>query len=221
MKSGLKKTLLTSLAVVSAVVAFGAPAQALTIDLNMRTKESTGRSYSQDGFTLTASSRQNTSGYINLLMNPYPGWNANGSNATLALNIPGWTILTRSISELENTPKPFSFQGISVADVRNNPYGGDIEFLFRHINGTSSTQTVHLKEIEGLQAFSFNEKNLSSVEFRPRRVYSGSIQFDFIRVVEGASAVPEPASWAMMFVGFGLIGGVTRHRRRAFSRAVA
>lgn len=29
------------------------------------------------------------------------------------------------------------------------------------------------------------------------------------------TAVPEPATWAMMLVGFGMVGGVARHRRRA------
>ncbi|MBO9713833.1 MAG: PEPxxWA-CTERM sorting domain-containing protein [Sphingomonas sp.] len=34
-----------------------------------------------------------------------------------------------------------------------------------------------------------------------------------------AHAVPEPATWAMMIVGFGMIGGAIRHRKRrpAFS----
>jgi hypothetical protein len=30
-----------------------------------------------------------------------------------------------------------------------------------------------------------------------------------------AAAVPEPATWAMMLVGFGMIGGAARYRRRA------
>lgn len=34
-----------------------------------------------------------------------------------------------------------------------------------------------------------------------------------------ASDVPEPASWAMMILGFGLAGGVVRHRRRSVAFA--
>jgi hypothetical protein len=30
----------------------------------------------------------------------------------------------------------------------------------------------------------------------------------------GLSAVPEPATWAMMILGFGLVGGVMRRRQR-------
>lgn len=33
------------------------------------------------------------------------------------------------------------------------------------------------------------------------------------------SAVPEPAAWAMMIVGFGLVGSVLRRSRRGFAAA--
>jgi hypothetical protein len=36
-----------------------------------------------------------------------------------------------------------------------------------------------------------------------------------VQVTGGVSAVPEPAAWAMMLVGFGLIGGTIRRRRTA------
>ncbi|HVF95101.1 MAG TPA: PEPxxWA-CTERM sorting domain-containing protein [Sphingomonas sp.] len=36
-----------------------------------------------------------------------------------------------------------------------------------------------------------------------------------------AAAVPEPATWAMMLVGFGMVGGAVRTRRRATSLATA
>jgi hypothetical protein len=32
--------------------------------------------------------------------------------------------------------------------------------------------------------------------------------------ISAVSAAPEPAAWAMMMVGFGLIGGAIRYRRR-------
>jgi hypothetical protein len=35
----------------------------------------------------------------------------------------------------------------------------------------------------------------------------------------GAGGVPEPASWAMMLIGFGGLGGALRSRRRAASAA--
>jgi len=40
----------------------------------------------------------------------------------------------------------------------------------------------------------------------------------FIEAPKGGGAVPEPASWAMLLLGFGALGGVLR-RRRAFAAA--
>jgi hypothetical protein len=34
------------------------------------------------------------------------------------------------------------------------------------------------------------------------------------------AAIPEPSAWALMLVGFGALGGVVRHRRRAAIQAV-
>nr|WP_309642845.1 PEPxxWA-CTERM sorting domain-containing protein [Phenylobacterium sp.] len=36
-----------------------------------------------------------------------------------------------------------------------------------------------------------------------------------------SSAVPEPATWAMMIIGFGAVGGVARNARRRQSFATA
>lgn len=42
------------------------------------------------------------------------------------------------------------------------------------------------------------------------------VQFDKLSVTVGTSgAVPEPASWALMLGGFGLVGGAMRSRRKA------
>ena len=44
--------------------------------------------------------------------------------------------------------------------------------------------------------------------------------FDIARKIQGelnVSAVPEPASWALMIVGFGLVGAVARTRPRALA----
>jgi len=45
------------------------------------------------------------------------------------------------------------------------------------------------------------------------RVWSGAVNYNL------SGAVPEPASWAMMLGGFGLVGGAMRSRRRTVSFA--
>ena len=42
-----------------------------------------------------------------------------------------------------------------------------------------------------------------------------------LRVADLAGAVPEPATWAMLIVGFGLVAGQIRRRRRAGTLAIA
>jgi len=41
------------------------------------------------------------------------------------------------------------------------------------------------------------------------------VQFDKLSVTAASGAVPEPASWALMLGGFGLVGGAMRSRRKA------
>jgi len=55
------------------------------------------------------------------------------------------------------------------------------------------------------------------VLFGGRRLHSGSVSGNFGADISSGSpqgAVPEPASWALMFVGFGLAGSVLRSQRR-------
>ena len=42
-----------------------------------------------------------------------------------------------------------------------------------------------------------------------------------LRVADLAGAVPEPATWAMLIVGFGVVAGQIRRRRRAGTYAIA
>jgi len=59
-----------------------------------------------------------------------------------------------------------------------------------------------------------NLKNVKSVTFSSLN-YTGN-QLDNVQV---SGAVPEPASWALMLGGFGLVGGAMRSRKRSVSFA--
>ena len=49
---------------------------------------------------------------------------------------------------------------------------------------------------------------------------SGSTTFNF-ETADVAAAVPEPSTWALMFVGFGAVGGAMRKKRRKTQPALA
>jgi hypothetical protein len=49
-------------------------------------------------------------------------------------------------------------------------------------------------------------------------VFSGDFQTDAGGVIGGGSGVPEPASWALMLLGVGVVGGVSRRKRAGVSQ---
>lgn len=57
--------------------------------------------------------------------------------------------------------------------------------------------------------YDFNGAKVSSITFQ-----SGSDAFEFDGLAGNVAAVPEPATWAMMILGFGAAGAMLRSRRR-------
>jgi hypothetical protein len=61
---------------------------------------------------------------------------------------------------------PGSFNSIGLASQTNDATGGQVAFVFNHPNGSFDTSIVTLAAgITGLQHFSFNEQNVTSVDF--------------------------------------------------------
>jgi hypothetical protein len=91
-----------------------------------------------------------------------------------------------------------------------------VTFTYTFADGTSATEIRSLRNTAGqrltVNALAFDDRALTSVSWRPGANTSGFLQFDDIRVVAG---VPEPASWALMILGFGAVGGALRRRRPA------
>ena len=84
--------------------------------------------------------------------------------------------------------------------------GGLATFTF---NGGASSETRAFDNVAGFQTFAFNTANLTSVRV------SADSAFAIDNVVldaGGVTAVPEPATWAMMIGGFGAVGAAARRR---------
>jgi len=62
---------------------------------------------------------------------------------------------------------------------------------------------------------------LTALSWKPTTNSGGFVQFDNINVALDASAVPEPATWAMMLGGLGLAGGALRSGKRKPRASVA
>jgi len=96
-----------------------------------------------------------------------------------------------------------------------------ITFTFNFADGSGSkSEAVLIPNTAGQwvtkTTFDFADYGLlSSFSWKPGTASSGFIQVDNINVsLPAAAAVPEPATWAMMLGGFGLIGGTMRKTRR-------
>jgi hypothetical protein len=163
-----------------------------------------GPSYSQDGYTFTNSIVAGGS-YANWVKFGVPQFNASNSNGDVVQNTPG---STNTLTNVLN--QPFSFTTIGLADVMNRPFGGDVLFTFNHVGGGQDSITVSLLDISGLQTFTFDETNLTSVVFTPTTTMGHFIQFDNV----GVAAVPEPSTWAMMILGFFGIGFMAYRRKQ-------
>ena len=68
----------------------------------------------------------------------------------------------------------------------------------------------------GPPAFSNTTTSASSFQFGGSAVtINAGSTGKLAAVVPGVAAVPEPATWAMMFLGFAMIGGAARYRRNS------
>ena len=75
----------------------------------------------------------------------------------------------------------------------------------------------------------FPDANALSSASLPTALNAGSARFSYTGPFDSlalpvtfamASAVPEPATWAMLIAGFGMVGGIMRRRRRVDARSL-
>jgi hypothetical protein len=113
----------------------------------------------------------------------------------------------------------FDLLSLDFADQNNWGQSGAVEFTF--FDGTDvTTDTFTLDNLVGLETAFFNRTNLVWFSFHATQLTSP--QFDNMTWAESAvSAVPEPASWALMITGFAGAGIAIRNRRRRDTALVA
>ncbi len=87
----------------------------------------------------------------------------------------------------------------------------DTTFVTGNLVG-GGTLTTTLTVGYGFQTYNLNWSNLSSVTFSALQGGSEYLAFDNL-TYSAAGAVPEPATWALMILGFGAVGGAMRRRQ--------
>jgi hypothetical protein len=111
----------------------------------------------------------------------------------------------------------FGFNSIGLASVLNDATGGQVDFVFNHTNGSFDTSLVTLTPgVPGLQNFSFNEQDLSSVQFFAISTQGNVLQFDNLGLTQ-TRTVPGPTIGAglpgLIFAGGGLLAWWRRKRK--------
>ena len=190
-----------------ALAFIGAPAAAGTITFNDLTTTNYADTYAtvtEGGLLFTNSTGTS---YDFLVWGATAPSNADQGGATLVNN---WSDSTTTVTRVGGGK--FDLASIDLADVYNNGSGGTVRFNF--YGDTAGTFYVDLDQLVGLQTFTFNMTGLIAFDYTPLTTQGPWIQVDNLVTELNAAPAPEPASWAMMLGGFGLIGGAMRNARR-------
>jgi hypothetical protein len=174
--------------------------------------------FTQDNYTFSTSVQLSFGNWIAL---GQPQFNADDTGDVFQTS-PGIITITYRC-ELPQCQGPivttFGFTSIGLASSSNDATGGQVLFKFDHPDGSFDTQVVSLAAGEtGLQNFSFNEQNLSSVEFFAVNTEGDLLQFDNLGVTQ-TFVVPGPIAGAglpgLILASGGLLGWWRRRQKAA------
>jgi len=176
--------------------------------------------YREAGFTLNASMCQgpNNSGCFI------------GVQRFKSMDKVGAAIATQYVSPMvtltRDNGSAFLIQSIDFAEYFDNgiyqPFSTDVVFSYVFADGTTGTSTKTFSQ-DGAYVpttFTFSLAPLTSFSWKP--ITGSGVQFDNIVLNDvPAAAVPETATWGMMLLGFGMIGGAARRRVRTAGTRLA
>ena len=122
-----------------------------------------------------------------------------------------------------NTAASVLLQGVNVfvsSDGVNNPdrqFAQITLFAGTTANNLTSLGTGVLGTGGQTVSYSFAPTQYQYFRFEGTNLTNGARLLE----IDGIAGVPEPATWAMMIMGFGMVGGALRHRRRSATAALA
>lgn len=157
-------------------------------------------------------------------------FNMNSQCASIYLNVGGFTVLSNGSIRFDSFGALFSGPGAPTAQAvsmvvsglgvgsllevydpqgDNNGYSLSNYFGDYGLPGSAKVRMTFVNDI--------GDYNIDAVGFDPARGFP--IIVDSISFLADGAAVPEPASWTMMIVGFGMTGAMLRRRRSGFASA--
>lgn len=132
--------------------------------------------------------------------------NANPGGASLFLTSGGF--ISFGVNTADYFHSGFELISFDVAELANDGSGGTLVF-----GGT----TIQLDDMPGFQTITVNKRLRGNPSIYAIYPDPSTFQFSNIVVDNIGSYVPEPATWAIMLIGFGVTGSTVR-RHRAQSR---
>ena len=152
------------------------------------------------------------------------GFDIPSESMTFSSNVVCGGPISCLFNDVFNFFTPAGYQLVSVSlsttGVNGNNLAGDIDFSGGDLNGSDLDFTGDLPL--GGSVVEFGALGATAINAAPNALtlagtawtngsYSGTLSFAKV-------AVPEPAAWMMMLLGFGLVGGMLRSRRQSAPR---
>lgn len=194
--------------------AWSASAAVQVLDFDDLAKEGSGRDYIA-GPTFEYGGFSFTSGYSEsphfLIWQQDAVENADQGGGTFAHR---WDRFPMTISRTDGAL--FDLISFDFADILNSGARSTNQIVFTYGDGTIQFLDTTSDGVVGLETLNLNRSGLKSVSIAANSREWWQID-NF--TVGSAAVVPEPATWAMMIIGFGGIGATLRRRRQALALA--
>ncbi|OHT20846.1 PEPxxWA-CTERM sorting domain-containing protein [Edaphosphingomonas haloaromaticamans] len=212
------RKLVSSVAVMLAATSVAASAHAsAVIDFDNLATSYGGGAYHEDGFVLTGNFCNSISGNCINAVDPALSIDGSGTSVVKASG----AATTFTVAREDGGAFQFVSMDFGKTKVETGPVftaSSTYEFKFTLADADETVVTRYFtfdhNRNSPIVAHTAIFEGLGDITKFTFRNQSTAAQFDNIRLGDAAvAAVPEPATWAMMIGGFGMVGGVMRRRR--------
>lgn len=136
-----------------------------------------------------------------------------------------WVNSVNAYMRIEKIGGTFTLNSLDLADYLNAAFPLDsYDMAYSYVDGGGSHSGVfNLDHAPGLQTFALNLTGVHSFSLFTGPSGGSGVQIDNVRFDQpiGPSPAPEPASWALMLLGFGCVGALLRRRHLPLPSAAA